>query len=395
MKLLVIFITAAILSAQPSAFTRLDLYPSGATPGYFRLFEVRANGSNHVAIQAADAIAADCTHRISDIAFTPCFNNQTDWGSSSLRLKKVWTQDADVNGGLTVGGTAGFANNISFSSTMTPLFSGLGSIGTASLPYGTVNGLNVVAQTSLRLGSSTTAGRCLVSDSSGFGTWQTCPSSGVTSINGMTNAAQTISIGTTGLTPNIASSGGTVTIHIPQASLIAEGTVTAGTQTFGGAKTFSGGVQMNSTLNVSGSTGLQALTVGGNAGFSGTITFSSTMTPLFDSLGSIGTSGTRYGDFFGYRANLSSTFQASGLSSLLGGLNVTGTTTLTGSLQFDTDGLRNIGSSIVRANQVWMSQSRANAYYFNGTLGATGTITAGSCIMTFVAGGLTGTGGFC
>jgi hypothetical protein len=76
-------------------------------------------------------------------------------------------------------------------------------------------------------------------------------------------------------------------------------------------------------------------------------------------------------------------------------LPITGTTTHTGSIQFDVDALRNIGSSIVRANQVWMSQSRATAYYYNGTLGLSVSLTAGMCTMTFVSGGLTSFAGVC
>jgi hypothetical protein len=379
--------------AQPNSFSRLSLYPTGPTPGYFRLFEVRANGNNHVAFQAADAIASDCTYRISEALFQPCFHNQIDLGTNAVRFKKLWSQDVET-AALTVGGAAGFSGNISFSGTMTPLFSGLGSLGTASLPYGTVNGLNVVAQTTFRLGSSATAGRVLTADASGFGTWQAIAA--VTSINGMTNAAQTISIGAAGASPNITSSGGTVTVNIPQASLSAEGTITAGTQTIGGAKTFFNNVIMSSNLTVNGSsTTVQGLTVSGAAGFSGNISFSGTATPLFDSLGSIGTSSLRYGDFFGYRGNYASTLQASGLASLLGGLNVTGTTTLTGSLQFDVDALRNIGSSLIRANQVWMNQSRAAAYYYNGNIGLTGTVNISGCALTFTAGGLTGATGAC
>jgi hypothetical protein len=76
-------------------------------------------------------------------------------------------------------------------------------------------------------------------------------------------------------------------------------------------------------------------------------------------------------------------------------IQMTGTTTHTGTIQFSLDATYNIGSSINRANQVWMSQSRGTAYYFNGSIGLTGTITGGTCVMTFTAGGLTGTSGVC
>lgn len=76
-------------------------------------------------------------------------------------------------------------------------------------------------------------------------------------------------------------------------------------------------------------------------------------------------------------------------------LNITGTTTHTGTIQFSTDALYNIGSSPNRANQVWMSQSRATAYYYNGSLGVTGTFNFGTCSATVTAGGITATSGVC
>jgi len=234
--LAILFVAALAASAQPNSFSRLSLYPTGPTPAYLRLFEVRANGNNHVAIQAANSIAADCTFSLSDVLFEPCFHNQVDLGTNAVRFKKAWTQDLET-AALTVGGAAGFAGNISFSGTATPLFSGLGSIGTASLPYGTLNAFHVVAQSTLRLGSSATAGHCLIADSSAFGTWQTCPG-GISTINGSSVANQTITIGTAGAAPNIASGGGTVTVNIPPANASTEGTVTTTTQDFSGDKNF-------------------------------------------------------------------------------------------------------------------------------------------------------------
>jgi hypothetical protein len=106
--------------------------------------------------------------------------------------------------------------------------------------------------------------------------------------------------------------------------------------------------------------------------------------------------GIGAGDFRVYDGGAAKFEVYSGVTNIAtANLNITGTTTHTGSIQFDADATRNIGASGTRANQVWMSQSRATAYYYNGTIGATGTITAGTCVMTFTAGGLTGTSGFC
>ena len=63
-------------------------------------------------------------------------------------------------------------------------------------------------------------------------------STAILSINGMTGTAQTINSGSTGTDLNIASVGNVTTINIPDASTTARGLVTTGTQTFGGAKTF-------------------------------------------------------------------------------------------------------------------------------------------------------------
>lgn len=66
--------------------------------------------------------------------------------------------------------------------------------------------------------------------------------SGITSLNALTTAAQTLAIGSTGTDFNIASSGSTHTFHIPDASETARGLITTGSQTIAGDKTFSGAI---------------------------------------------------------------------------------------------------------------------------------------------------------
>ena len=82
-------------------------------------------------------------------------------------------------------------------------------------------------------------------------------STAILSINGMTGTAQTINSGSTGTDLNIASAGDITTINIPSASTTARGLVTTGTQTFGGAKTFTqnsnNAVLMNGTWTQSAS----------------------------------------------------------------------------------------------------------------------------------------------
>lgn len=72
------------------------------------------------------------------------------------------------------------------------------------------------------------------------GSWTTPPDVGITSLNALTGTTQTFSTGTTGSDFGISSSGTTHTFNIPDASASNRGVVTTGTQTFAGAKTFSG-----------------------------------------------------------------------------------------------------------------------------------------------------------
>lgn len=64
-------------------------------------------------------------------------------------------------------------------------------------------------------------------------------SGGITTLNTLTGATQTFATGTTGTNFAISSSGTTHTFNIPDASALARGLVTTGTQTLAGSKTFS------------------------------------------------------------------------------------------------------------------------------------------------------------
>jgi len=66
--------------------------------------------------------------------------------------------------------------------------------------------------------------------------------SGITSINSLTGAAQTIATGTSGTDFAVVSSGTSHTLNLPDASDTARGLITTGSQTFAGIKTFGNGV---------------------------------------------------------------------------------------------------------------------------------------------------------
>lgn len=70
--------------------------------------------------------------------------------------------------------------------------------------------------------------------------------SGITSLNGLTGAAQTLITGSSGTNFNISSSGTVHTFNLPDASTTARGVVNTGGQTFTGTKTFINDIIVNS-----------------------------------------------------------------------------------------------------------------------------------------------------
>ncbi len=87
---------------------------------------------------------------------------------------------------------------------------------------------------------------------------------GLTALNGLTAQVQNFATGTSGTDFNISSSSTTHTFNLPDASASNRGVVTTGTQTFAGAKTFSGGINSISAV-------LTGALNGVNASFTSTI----------------------------------------------------------------------------------------------------------------------------
>lgn len=83
------------------------------------------------------------------------------------------------------------------------------------------------------------------------------PITGITTINGLTEQSQTLSVGTSGIDVNIQSVSDTHTINIPDASATARGLITTSAQTISGEKTFNDTIVGSITGNSGTATKLQ------------------------------------------------------------------------------------------------------------------------------------------
>ena len=157
-------------------------------------------------------------------------------------------------GGLLVAGGLGVTGNASFGATIF-LYNATLTNYTAFRSAATANTTYTFPATVPATGTS-----FLASSLNGVMTWQPPP---FVSLNALTSTTQTFAVGSGGTGFNISSSGSIHTFNIPLASTGATGLVTGIAQTFGGNKTFAGGIVIQPQLStVSGGTGFSTYATG-------------------------------------------------------------------------------------------------------------------------------------
>jgi hypothetical protein len=435
---------AATLFGQQTP--QLEIIPyKDSTPGTLRFYENRSNARNYVGFRASDSIASDCTYRISDVVFTPCASDQVVLGASGLRFSNFFGRGIDLtssstpttaqlyvrrfsnagiisavdNGAAEMEFTISNNGNEKFfvgesisrvgvpmeTGQIRPLVTSTSSLGTNTRRWTNFFTDNAVITTGFRVGTSSTSGWVMTTDASGNGTWQ--PAAGGTALpvvdtqpitkNAVDNTKLmrfSNALQTTGTTRVLTNPDADITLaginlaqtwtasqDFQQIQPSATSTYSNGTNTRRWTNMFTDNINITSGIRIT-----TSATFGNvlTTDVSGNGSWQPLPVAAFATAGIV-SGGTQ--SFSGDKTFLGTTSTQS--------LNITGTTTHTGSIQFDVDALRNIGSSVVRANQVWMSQSRATAYYYNGTLGLTVNVTAGGCTLSFIAGGMTAFAGVC
>lgn len=168
--------------------------------------------------------------------------------SNNTQSSTTGTGSLLVAGGIGVTGNASIGGTLFLYNSALTFYTGIRSAATANTVY------------TLPATVPSTGTSFLASSSSGAMTWQ--PPSFV-SLNALTSTTQTFAVGSGGTGFNISSSGSIHTFNIPAASTGATGLVTGLAQTFGGSKTFAGGIIVQPQINTtSGGTGFSTYSTG-------------------------------------------------------------------------------------------------------------------------------------
>lgn len=325
--------------------TPLVVYQSsGSATGEIRFQERRTNGTNHVGFRSPDSVATD----------------------------RVWTLPA-------ADGTNGQA---------------LTTDGSGVLSWVTPGGLPVIDTTAVVKGSSD-ATKLLRFEVDGFTTATTrvlTPQNASYTLAG-TDIAQTFSAAQTfnstlnavsGLTVN-----GTLVISasrdLANITSVAQNWVPYLSSYELGSSFTRWGKLWAAAVDVSG-----GLSANGNVGFGGNMSFSGTATPLFDSLGSIGSSSYKYGSVYAWSHYAYTGYYMGGTQVMDSSRNLTNIGTIT------TSGAVNTSGGVV-STSAGIGGTGHNTYYggswYYGVAAQTLNVTAsggGSCTITVYGGVITG-----
>ena len=133
-----------------------------------------------------------------------------------------------------------------------------------NLSIGSLSGLLLASAGSVSNFATTTAttGQVLSVAGTGALQWITPTASvATTTLNGINGPTLNIALGLGGSANNISTSTNTLTLNLANANATTDGMMSTTTQTFAGAKTFSGSLTLGSTFNVSGTSTLATTTI--------------------------------------------------------------------------------------------------------------------------------------